>query len=118
MAYYSQKYDTHLKDYKEKQLEDKLDFTNLIPMKRLEFFNNSHTDYNLLGFTYLFGDYVAIADNLSEKKKREVDIHEHIHTEDEYETRVLTWWHLDNKPNRYQASEDKYKKNIEDHLKQ
>ena len=45
----------------------------------------------VLGFTYLGQDRMALRDDLI-SMKRMVDIHESIHTPDEYETRVLTDW--------------------------
>ena len=49
----------------------------------------------LYGFTYLGWDYMAINDNLQAEQDYETQVHEAIHTPDEYETRVLTKWMLE-----------------------
>jgi len=46
----------------------------------------------ILGFTYLGQDRMTLRDDLIGDLRRMVDIHESIHTPDEYETRVLTDW--------------------------
>ncbi len=50
----------------------------------------------ILGFTYLGENFMGIRDDLYGPELHEVELHEAIHTSDEYETRVLTKWMLDN----------------------
>ena len=56
---------------------------------------------SVLGFTYLGQGYMALRDDLAGKTKRMVDIHESIHTPDEYETRILTDWIMSRPRNKY-----------------
>lgn len=56
----------------------------------------------ILGFTYLGAGQMTLRDDLVGERSREVDVHESIHTPDEYETRVLTRWILTKEPNTYQ----------------
>jgi hypothetical protein len=82
------------------------DFTHLIPNKRLEKRQPSHMD-GAYGFTYSPSalDYMCLDNSLFGKFKEEVDVHESIHTEDEYETRVLSRWMIDDKEKeRYRFS--------------
>jgi hypothetical protein len=51
----------------------------------------------ILGFTYLGQNKMALRDDLVGDKEM-VDVHESIHTPDEYETRILTDWILMKKP--------------------
>ena len=46
----------------------------------------------ILGYTYLGESFMARRDDLTGSTARMVDIHESIHTPDEYETRILTDW--------------------------
>ncbi len=55
----------------------------------------------VLGYTYLGGNFMARRDDLVGEEARMVDIHEAIHTPDEYETRVLTSWMMDIRRPRY-----------------
>ncbi|HLC97127.1 MAG TPA: hypothetical protein VJH97_07465 [Candidatus Nanoarchaeia archaeon] len=48
----------------------------------------------VLGYTYLGENFMARRDDLVGDMARMVDVHEAIHTPDEYETRVLTSWML------------------------
>ena len=48
----------------------------------------------LLGYTILGWGYQVVRDDLVGAKKEMVDLHEAIHTPDEYETRVITDWML------------------------
>ena len=70
------------------------DFTNLVPPKNIHKFPPSIMG-GVLGFTYLGDSFVGIRDDLNEHEAHEVEIHEAIHTPDEYETRVITKWMLD-----------------------
>ncbi len=71
------------------------DFTNLVPPKNINKFPVSLMG-GVLGFTYLGDSFVGIRDDLNDHEANEVEIHEAIHTPDEYETRVITKWMLDN----------------------
>jgi hypothetical protein len=78
--------------YLDKRIESLFDFTGRVPGKLLHPFPVSGNE-GLFGFTYL-GDIHAWRrdDLLGTNKGEETDIHECIHTPDEYETRVLTSW--------------------------
>ena len=67
------------------------DFSDRVPGKSLETFPVSGNE-GLYGFTYLGDIKVWRRDDLSGKFAKMVDIHESIHTPDEYETRILTDW--------------------------
>ena len=66
----------------------------------------------LYGFTYLGTNYMAINRNLdyAPEIKRETELHEAIHTNDEYETRVLTWWMLSKDKKYFALGKKKYDK--------
>ena len=55
----------------------------------------------VLGFTYLSSGKMARRDDLFGDMAKMVDVHEAIHTPDEYETRVLTDWMLKKERPRY-----------------
>lgn len=55
----------------------------------------------VLGFTYLGEDFMARRDDLVGDRALMVDIHEAIHTPDEYETRVLTDWIMSREKPKY-----------------
>ena len=101
MVYYSQPYGKPSENYFVKEQRKKRDFTNLIPVKRVDFLPKSFVGDGILGYTYLFGDYMVLRDDLVDRK-REVDVHESIHTDNEYETRVLTWWMMEEDVGKYQ----------------
>jgi len=46
-------------------------------------------------------DYMCLDDTLIGKFRKEVDVHESIHTPDEYETRVLSRWMVEENNNNY-----------------
>lgn len=78
-----------------KQLERrKKDFTNLVPHKTVSKAPKSIMG-GILGYTYLGENFMVIRDDLNGYEANEVEIHEAIHTPDEYETRILTKWMLD-----------------------
>jgi len=77
--------------YLDRRLESMHDFTDRVPGKNLETFPVSGNE-GLYGYTFL-GDIKAWRrDDLSGNFAKMVDIHESIHTPDEYETRILTDW--------------------------
>ena len=72
----------------------KNDFTNLVPDKPITMFPASGMG-GVLGFTYIGEAFMGLRDDLLPEASHEVQIHEAIHTPDEYETRVITKWMLD-----------------------
>lgn len=70
------------------------DFTVHVPEKRMQMMKLPPGFY---GFTYLGHDFMAINDNLSPERNYETQVHEAIHTPDEYETRAITAWMLQEK---------------------
>lgn len=79
-----------------RELENKRkDFTNNVPAKDVHKFPVSMMG-GVLGFTYLGDSFIGIRDDLNDYESHEVEIHEAIHTPDEYETRQIVRWMLDN----------------------
>ena len=70
------------------------DFTRLAPNKRLEKHPVAFTGEGVLGYTILGWDWMVVRDDLYGDKLFEVELHESIHTPDEYETRLITSWML------------------------
>jgi len=93
-------YRQQLKTYLQKHLEDKEDMTNRVPLKWLNILPESVMG-GVLGFTYLGDNSMGRRSDLTGKTARMVDIHESIHTPDEYETRVLTSWIMEKARPRY-----------------
>ncbi len=81
-----------LQSYKEQLQEQRNDFTKLVD-KSLHIFPESIMG-GVLGFTYLGENYMARRADITGKEAFMVDVHEAIHTPDEYETRILTDWML------------------------
>ena len=81
------------------------DFTNRIPDKKIEMVR---LPWGFYGFTYLGQNKAWLNDLLDQVpyQKRKTDIHEVIHTDNEYETRLITEWMLEKEP------EEKVKKKI------
>ncbi|HLD86976.1 MAG TPA: hypothetical protein VJB12_02845, partial [Candidatus Nanoarchaeia archaeon] len=79
------------KSYAERLNDQKGDFSERVPFKVLHMKPKNQMG-GALGYTFLGESYMAMRDDLQGELKREVDIHESIHTPNEYETRVLTWW--------------------------
>ena len=84
-------YKQQLKNYIQKHIEDKEDMTNRVPLKWLNILPETMMG-GVLGFTYIGDNSMGRRADLTGKTARMVDIHESIHTPDEYETRVLTSW--------------------------
>jgi len=93
------KYTIPVEDYFEKEQLKKQDFTNRAD-KTLHIFPKSLMG-GILGFTYLGENFMGRRDDLTGDKAFMVDVHEAIHTPDEYETRVLTDWMLTREKPRY-----------------
>jgi len=67
------------------------DFSDRVPGKHVNVFPESVMG-GILGFTYIGENFIGLRADLIGDTKKMVDIHESIHTPDEYETRVLTDW--------------------------
>lgn len=77
--------------YMERHMESKEDMSQRVPLKWLNVLPETLLG-GVLGFTYLGENFMARRADLTGATARMVDIHESIHTPDEYETRVLTEW--------------------------
>lgn len=87
-------------DYSKQRTRQVNDTTRNIPVKQISLWPKSWMG-GILGLTVLGWDWVAIRDDQHDKEFQYVDTHECIHTEDEYETRVLTDWVLSKKRDNY-----------------
>ncbi len=88
-----------LRDYPAEREHAMQDFTNQLD-KTLHIFPESLMG-GVLGFTYLGENFMGRRADLTGDKARMVDVHEAIHTDNEYETRVLTDWMLSRQAPRY-----------------
>ncbi len=88
------------KGYAEQIISQKSDFSERVPFKVLHI-RPKNMMGGILGYTFLGESYMALRDDLIGSLKKEVDIHESIHTPDEYETRVLTWWMMERPKMQY-----------------
>lgn len=93
-------YKQQLKNYLHKHLEEKEDMANRVPLKWLNIIPETMMG-GVLGFTYLGENFMARRADLTGKTARMVDIHESIHTPDEYETRCITQWIMSKERSRY-----------------
>ena len=93
-------YRQQLKHYLQKHIADKEDTTNRVPLKWLNILPENIMG-GVLGFTYLGENFMGRRADLTGKTARMVDIHESIHTPDEYETRVLTSWIMEKVRGKY-----------------
>jgi len=84
-------YNQQIKNYLKQHVKSKEDMTNRVPLKWLNILPESQMG-GILGFTYLGENFMGRRADLTGKTARMVDIHESIHTPDEYETRILTSW--------------------------
>ncbi len=89
-----------LRDYLQKHISEKEDMANRVPLKWLNILPETSMG-GVLGFTYLGENFMARRADLTGKTARMVDIHESIHTPDEYETRVLTSWIMEKVRGKY-----------------
>ncbi len=89
---YSPSYRKPFPGYRAAWKAERRNFTKLVPNKTMELMR---MPVGLYGYTFLGQNYMAINQNLVGKFKYEVIVHESIHTPDEYETRVLTWWMME-----------------------
>ncbi|MBI2576259.1 hypothetical protein HYV84_03525 [Candidatus Woesearchaeota archaeon] len=88
-----------LRDYPNEREEKLQDFSGRVD-KSLTILPKSLMP-GVLGFTYLGENFMARRDDLVGETARMVDIHESIHTPDEYETRVLTDWIMSRERMKY-----------------
>lgn len=88
-----------LRDYPNEREEKLQDFSNRVD-KSLTILPKALMP-GVLGFTYLGENFMARRDDLVGETARMVDIHESIHTPDEYETRVLTDWIMSRERMKY-----------------
>lgn len=93
-------YRQQIKNYMKKHVEDKEDMTNRVPLKWLNILPETMMG-GVLGFTYLGENFMGRRADLTGKTARMVDIHESIHTPDEYETRCLTLWIMSREKSKY-----------------
>jgi len=86
-------------NYDERIWDAKQDFTDKVD-KVLELVPKSLMG-GILGYTHLFSGKMARRDDLTGDTSFMVDVHEAIHTPDEYETRILTDWMIKKERPRY-----------------
>ena len=75
-------------------------FEDRVPGKHVNVFPESIMG-GVLGFTYLGENFMGLRADLTGRLKNMVDIHESIHTPDEYETRILTDWIMSKAKSKY-----------------
>ena len=93
-------YRQQLGKYMKKHIESKEDMSNMVPLKWVNILPESLMG-GVLGFTYIGDHSMGRRADLVGKTARMVDIHESIHTPDEYETRRLTLWIMSKERSRY-----------------
>ena len=93
-------YKQQLKNYIQKHIDEKENMSNRVPLKWLNILPETSMGC-VLGFTYFGDPSMGRRADLTGKTARMVDIHESIHTPDEYETRVLTSWIMEKVKGRY-----------------
>ncbi|MBI2558277.1 hypothetical protein HYW20_03060 [Candidatus Woesearchaeota archaeon] len=89
-----------LKNYLQKHIQEKEDMSSRVPLKWLNILPETMMG-GVLGFTYIGDHSMGRRADLTGSTARMVDIHESIHTPDEYETRVLTSWIMEKVKGRY-----------------
>ncbi|MBI2657003.1 hypothetical protein HYX03_04650 [Candidatus Woesearchaeota archaeon] len=93
-------YKQQLKNYMHQHIQSKEDMSERVPLKWLNILPESMMG-GVLGFTYLGENFMGRRADLTGKTARMVDIHESIHTPDEYETRILTSWIMEKTKGKY-----------------
>ncbi len=86
--------------YLDKRIEALQDFTDRVPGKHMHILPESLMG-GVLGFTYLGENFMARRADLAGEIAKMVDIHECIHTPNEYETRILTSWIMSKEMPKY-----------------
>lgn len=98
-------YDNQTRDYSpdnsytDRLIDSRQDFTKALD-KKLDTLPETIMG-GILGFTYLGQGRMTLRDDLIRQKEM-VDLHETIHTPDEYETRILTEWMMQRDKPQYQ----------------
>ena len=87
-------------DYKKLVKDSKEDFSQRVHLKPLTILPKNSMG-SVLGLTYIGENFMARRADLIGKTARMVDIHESIHTPDEYETRRITDWILSKERSKY-----------------
>ena len=90
----------HLEDYLRQHAKDKEDTTKMVPLKFVNKFPISVMG-GILGFTYIGDHSMGKRDDLTGELSWEVDIHESIHTPDEYDTIRITAWIMEEPKPKY-----------------
>ena len=93
-------YKQQLKNYLQKHISEKEDMTNRVLLKWVNILPETLMG-GVLGFTYIGDTSMGRRADLTGKTARMVDIHESIHTPDEYETRILTSWIMEKVRGKY-----------------
>ena len=93
-------YKEKISSYLKKHIENKKDFSQRVHLKPLTILP-ANSMGSVLGFTYIGENFMARRADLTGKTARMVDIHESIHTPDEYETRCLTLWIMSRERSKY-----------------
>ncbi len=88
-----------LRDYPSEREDALQDFSGILD-KTLHIMPKSIMG-GVLGYTYLGENFMARRDDLVGDMAKMVDVHEAIHTNNEYETRILTSWILSRERVRY-----------------
>jgi len=88
-------YESYNDKYLLQQLMQRKDFTSKVPPKTLERWPKAWMGHDVWGLTVLGWGWMVVRDDLNPEKSYETQVHEAIHTPDEYETRVITRWMLD-----------------------
>ncbi len=104
MSYDIGRYVLPFLDYQDSLQKDRLDFTNRVPLKRTEIKQENHVGRGVLGYTILNHDYMVRRDGLFGKLYEEVDVHELIHNEWEYQTDIIAKWMVSDMGNKYRVS--------------
>jgi len=86
--------------YHERFVRNNNDFSNRVPSKTIHIMPKNYMG-GVLGYTYLGESMMVLRDDLIGSLKKEVDIHESIHTPDEYETICLTRWMMEKSKPKY-----------------
>ncbi|MEK6942582.1 MAG: hypothetical protein AABX00_00790 [Nanoarchaeota archaeon] len=86
-------------DYLKRFIDSKEDMSQRVQLKWLNILPVSMMG-GVLGFTYLGDNSITRREDLI-RMKDEVDIHECMHTNDEYETRIISRWMLEKPDMKY-----------------
>ena len=86
--------------YLNRRMKALRDFTDRVPGKFMNILPKSIMG-GILGFTYLGNNSITRREDLSGDFAYEVDVHECIHTPDEYETRRITEWMMSEETDGY-----------------